>query len=189
MDIDPPELDCLRWYVDFESCDTVLWEKFFHCWDLGRDLVPVVQQYHASEEKTTRVPGSNVVPEAQRPLQQDTTTSVPDPFSLQAWLDAHAAELAAGASLSLFGAAHPDKEFDIQVVGGGGPLTHGKPWHGDTWLFQLQGTVTVTLEGKTAQQLFARHSGVVPPNTAYTVERAPGSIGLVITMDPSGNRP
>lgn len=37
------ELDGLRWYTDFESCDQILWEKYFHCGDLGRDLIPVVQ--------------------------------------------------------------------------------------------------------------------------------------------------
>jgi 3-hydroxyanthranilate 3,4-dioxygenase len=51
-----PELDGLRWFVDFDKTkgEDVLWEKFFHCYDLGRDLVPVVQEYHASEEKKTR---------------------------------------------------------------------------------------------------------------------------------------
>ena len=38
----PHELDGLRWYTDFEACETVLWERYFHCADLGRDLVPVV---------------------------------------------------------------------------------------------------------------------------------------------------
>lgn len=38
----------LRWYVDFASpsAESVLWERYFHCADLGRDLVPVVQSYH-----------------------------------------------------------------------------------------------------------------------------------------------
>ena len=50
------KLDGLRWFVDFDNTkgEDVLWEKFFHCYDLGRDLVPVVKEYHASEEKQTR---------------------------------------------------------------------------------------------------------------------------------------
>ena len=39
MDYDPPELDGLRWYVDFDKCDEILWEKFFHCHDLGLCLL------------------------------------------------------------------------------------------------------------------------------------------------------
>ena len=48
-----PELDGLRWFVDFDNTtgEDILWEKFFHCYDLGRDLVPVVKEYHSSEEK------------------------------------------------------------------------------------------------------------------------------------------
>ena len=42
---EPP--DGLRYYTDFERCDTVLWERYFHCYDLGRDLVPVVKEFKA----------------------------------------------------------------------------------------------------------------------------------------------
>ena len=37
------ELDCLRYYVDFKTCKEVLWESYFPCFDLGRDLVPQVK--------------------------------------------------------------------------------------------------------------------------------------------------
>ena len=30
---------CLTSYTDFDACDRVLWERYFHCYDLGRDLV------------------------------------------------------------------------------------------------------------------------------------------------------
>ena len=49
------ELDGLRWYTDFARCETVLWEKYFHCADLGRDLVPVVEAFKASDEDMERV--------------------------------------------------------------------------------------------------------------------------------------
>ena len=56
---DKHELDGLRFYTDFDKCDDILWEKYFHCWDLGRDLVPVIEEYRASEEfKTGRPTGS-----------------------------------------------------------------------------------------------------------------------------------
>jgi len=44
------EPDGLRWYRDFETCDSgVLWERYFHCDDLARDLLPVVQAFKASD--------------------------------------------------------------------------------------------------------------------------------------------
>ena len=47
-----------------------------------------------------------------------TDTAVPDPFDFAPWVSAHAAELGAGRSLRLFGEDHPDKEFDVRVIGG-----------------------------------------------------------------------
>ena len=47
-----------------------------------------------------------------------TVTAVPEPFDFAPWVSAHAAELGAGRSLRLFGEDHPDKEFDVRVIGG-----------------------------------------------------------------------
>ena len=66
------------------KCDEVL-ERYFHCWDLGRDLVPVVNAYKSSKECETGVPtGDNIV--ADPPVKQDVLP-VPDPFNLNEWLE------------------------------------------------------------------------------------------------------
>ena len=193
----PPELDGLRWYTDFDAPQQILYEKFFHCDDLGRDLVPVVKEFHASEEKRTGVPGANICTDETRPFVQDVTTAVPDPFNLEEWISAHSHELECGAQLDLFncdGTAHPDKEFKIYVCGGaadGGTVTEGTTGPGDTWLFQLRGHVSVSLHGADAtnsQQLLAKCGGVIPPNTPFKVTRSPCSIGFVIANDPMGNK-
>ena len=56
------EVDGLRWYTSFEQPDTstdgavggkpkgVLWDRFFYCNDLEKDLVPVVKAYKSSLE-------------------------------------------------------------------------------------------------------------------------------------------
>ena len=53
------EVDGLRWYTSFEQPDTstdgstpkgVLWDRFFYCGDLEKDLVPVVKAYKSSAE-------------------------------------------------------------------------------------------------------------------------------------------
>lgn len=185
--LEEQELDGLRWYVDFNNCDQILWEKYFHCYDLGRDLVPVVKEYHASEEKQSRVPGGNVCDDGARPLQQDTQTSVPDPFNLNEWIEAHGDELASGASIPLFGADHPDKEITVLIIGGAS-RQELPAWKGDTWMYQIKGNICVTVEGSSPQQIFAGHCGVVPAGKAYVVERDAGSIGMVITQDWLGNK-
>jgi len=189
------EVDGLRWYTDFNAPNEILWEKFFHCGDLGRDLVPVVKEFHASEEKQSGVPGKQVHTDADRPFKQDVDTLVPPPFNLNKWIEAHHAELHAGECLDLFHAdgEHPDKEFRILVCGGGkhGSTQESSGNQGDTWVFQIKGAAVVSLDGAdetNSQQLLEGVGGVVPPNTPFAIKRDPGSIGLVVTNNPKGNK-
>ena len=184
---DKGELDGLRWYTDFEKCDEVLWEKYFHCWDLGRDLVPVVNAYKSSKECETGVPtGDNIV--ADPPVKQDVTTIVPDPFNLNEWLEKNKEAISKGEALNLFGDTHPDGEFKVLVIGGESKQEK-QSWKHDTWLFQLKGTATVTIAGKDEPQVLSeKFCGIIPPNTEYSVNREEGSIGFVVTNDPLGNK-
>lgn len=177
------ELDGLRWYTDFEKCTDVLWEKYFHCGDLGRDLVPVIQEYKNSQEFATRVPtGDHVI--ADPPLSQDTSTSVPDPFNLQLWIDEHADELASGRSINLF-EGHPDREFSVRIVGG--RSSQSDEFEYETWLYQIKGEATVrTIDGDTV--LLEGDCCIVKPASKYSVERTDGSIGMTVTQDPRGNK-
>ena len=196
--IKTPELDGLRWFVDFENTNgsDILWEKYFHCYDLGRDLVPVVKEYHASEEKKTMVPSAtSVLDDATRPFKVDTTTEVPDPFNLQEWIDRNKEALqATPGGLDLFrheGGSHPDGEFTVLVCGCPGTQAFD-PWAGDTWVFQLKGSCDVAMNGEknptNAQQLLERVGGVVPPNTPFNISRGEGSLGFVVRCDPRGNK-
>lgn len=162
----------------------MLWERYFHCKDLGKDLAPIVAAFDASDEKRTRRPSRASVP-ASPPLEQDVTTVVPPPFSLQGWLAQHAAALDAGASLDLFD-GHPDREFRVAVVGGASEQRH-QHWRHESWLLQLRGEATVhTAAG--AVTLREGACTVVPAEHEYRVERAAGSRGLVVTNDPLSNR-
>mmetsp|Transcript_3074 Transcript_3074/g.7328 ORF Transcript_3074/g.7328 Transcript_3074/m.7328 type:complete len:325 (+) Transcript_3074:40-1014(+) len=181
------EKDGLRWYTDFESPDKVLWERYFHCGDLGRDLVPVVKDFKASPEAASLVPGDNVVADADRPWHQDTDTTVPDPFPFADFVAAHKAELDAGAALPLFSEDHPDNEFSVLVCGGGGNHDGAVRWKHDTWLYQHTGTAKVAVDGEVTE-LAEGCCAVVPADTWYSVERAAGSVGLVVMQDPLGNK-
>ena len=129
-----------------------------------------------------------------RPFVQDTTTVIPEPFDLMPWLTEHAAEIATGAGISLFGDQHPDKEISVMIYGGGadGSVQAAPAWKGDTWIFQLKGSAAVSLNGADAtnsQQLLEKWGGIVPANTPYKVTRASNSISMVVTQDPLGNKP
>jgi len=179
------EIDGLRWYVDFTKCERILYEKYFQCEDLGKDLVPVVKAYKASDEFTTRVPGAHV--ESNPPLIIDTTTEVPDPFPLKEWLDTHRAELAKGAELLLF-PGHPDKEFTITIIGSAcetaPTFSGGGTADLDTWIYQLEGKVEVVLANGKAHTLSAEASIVVLPATPFTVTRSAGSVTMLVTQSP-----
>ena len=192
---EPP--DGLRWYTDFATCDQVLWERYFHCYDLGRDLVPIVTAYNESQEKRTRIPTAESVVSSP-PLHQDTTTRVPPPFALAGWLDANAAALDRGEVLSLF-PGHPDKEFSVRVAGGRSEQRVTEPWHHETWLYQLSGPACVEVMntdgsggsssgGSNVTTLEEGACLVVPAGAQYRVERPEGSRGLLVTNDPLGNK-
>ena len=176
----PDELDGLRWYTDFEKCDDILWERYFYCADLGRDLVPVVEAFRASEEHRTGVPGPDAVCVAP-PLAQDVESSVPPPFRLSEWLDAHAEELARGETLDLF-PPHAVPTSDLHVCVGGGPSheAHAASAH-ETWLFSLRGETHVYagVGGDATHVLTEGTCAIVPAGVAYTVKRAAGALGLV----------
>lgn len=178
------EQDGLVFFTDFDKCDRVEWERFFTCEDLARDLPPVINAYRewkASEESET----PQEWPDEDRPVRQDRTTEVPPPFYLEDFLQENADRLAAGATVPLFGADHPDNEFEVVVVGGVSEQ-RPDPWIGDTWLYQIKGAVRISTGGGS----FTLDEGcccIVTPNTSYRVCRPTGSIGMTVRQDPSGN--
>lgn len=179
------EKDGLRWYADFEKCEEVLYERYFFCSDLGRDLVPVVKQYKESEEfKTGKRKGDSV--EVEKSFAQDMTTDVPEPFDLKDWIKAHQEELDAGAVLNLFD-GHPDKEFNVRIIGGGS--TQSEVFGHETFFYQLKGEAVVEVDGR-AESVTVPEDGcfVVDSGVPYTVGRPAGSLGMVVQQDPVGNK-
>jgi 3-hydroxyanthranilate 3,4-dioxygenase len=181
------ELDCLRYYQDFETAKDIQWQHYFHCFDLGRDLVPVVKQYQAYVEA-----GKDEPVEASA-WEQDTTTTIPAPFALQPWLDDHAADLAAGKVLSLFGDDHPDSQTSVLVSGGPCEVAGGSATDEclETLLFQHKGSATVTFEGPEAATPTNLSEGevlVCKAGSAFVVRGAKDAITLHVSMDPNGGK-
>lgn len=106
------EFDALRWYTDFDTCETVQYEQFFVCNDLGTDLVSVVQDYKKFMAET----GGKDFERSKHPLIVDDVDSVvPAPFDLNDWLDTHSSSLDSGATISLFEDDHPEKKFRVFI--------------------------------------------------------------------------
>jgi 3-hydroxyanthranilate 3,4-dioxygenase len=62
----PGEIDHLRWYC--EACGGLLYDAAFHCTDLGTQLKPIIETFHASRDlRTCRKCGTVMDVPAPRP--------------------------------------------------------------------------------------------------------------------------
>ncbi|XP_005390978.1 PREDICTED: 3-hydroxyanthranilate 3,4-dioxygenase isoform X1 [Chinchilla lanigera] len=173
------ELDGLRYYVG-DTVD-ILYEKWFHCKDLGTQLAPIIQEFFRSEQYRTGKPSPDQLPkEPPFPL---STRSVMEPMSLEAWLDGHRRELQEGTSLSLFG-----DTYETQVIAHGRGSSKGPGEAVDVWLWQLEGSSVVTMRGQHVG-LAPDDSLLVPAGTPYMWERAQDSVALSVTQDPARKKP
>ncbi|KAL2773854.1 3-hydroxyanthranilate 3,4-dioxygenase [Daubentonia madagascariensis] len=173
------ELDGLRYYVG-DTTD-ILYEKWFYCKDLGTQLVPIIQEFLNSEQCRTGKPiPDQLLKEPPFPL---STRSIMEPMSLEAWLDGHRRELQAGTPLSLFG-----DTYETKVIAHGQGSSKGPRQDVDVWLWQLEGSSVVMIEGQRLS-LTPDDSLLVPAGTSYAWERAQGSVALSVTQDPACKKP
>eukprot|EP00494_Astrolonche_serrata_P026277 UN26538 len=77
----------MRWYTeDFDGPkNTVLYEKWFYCYSLGKQLGPIVQEFNKSDEAKNGKPGNNVDPN-QKKMVLNVTETVHKPFKLADWI-------------------------------------------------------------------------------------------------------
>jgi len=183
------EMDGLIFFTDFEASNpSVHWEQFFYCADLGKDLPPVIGKYKefiASEEGQRLAPRAPEEEES-RPVKQDRITEIPPPFYLDDFIRDSQCELASGKQLPLFGGSHPDQEFRIFICGGPSEQA-GNSWAGDTWLYQIRGSVELTVDGTTIP-LDEGCCCIVQPNVPFDIVRPADSIGMTVQSDPLGNK-
>lgn len=172
----PEESDGLRYFC--EDGVTPLWEKWFHCEDLGTQLVPIIKEYFSSEPFRTGIPDPNNIAK-DPPLKIDTVTEVDPPLSLKEWISENKSEIECGTK-ELFGKG----EFKINIHGEGEQLGE---WQGETWLYQMEGEACVSVNGET-KTLGKEDVIIIPSATKYTVKRSKGSIGMSVIMDPMANK-
>ncbi|XP_059841311.1 3-hydroxyanthranilate 3,4-dioxygenase-like isoform X2 [Hypanus sabinus] len=136
------ELDALRYYV--ANSTDVLFEKWFYCDDLGTQLAPIIREFFNSEEYRTGRPNpDNLWKEL--PFCINTVSTVMEPFSLNNWISSHRQDIKMKQVVDMF-----SDYFEIQtaVFGSGQSEDKGAT---DSWIWQLEGTSVVVMDGKTTK--------------------------------------
>ncbi|XP_060103468.1 3-hydroxyanthranilate 3,4-dioxygenase [Heteronotia binoei] len=173
------EMDGLRYYVG-ESTD-VLFERWFHCDDLGTQLIPIIQEFFSSRQYQTGKPNpDDLLKETPFPLNDD---KVMEPFSLKDWLNDYHVNIQQKKSLKLFG-----DNFETEVIIFGPGITEERGKDADIWIWQMEGASVVTTDGKSLT-LATGDSLLVPVQTKFHWKREEGSIALHVVQDPQQKRP
>ncbi|XP_070578868.1 3-hydroxyanthranilate 3,4-dioxygenase-like [Ptychodera flava] len=173
------ELDGLRYYVD-GTLDS-LYEKWFHCVDLGTQLAPIIKGFFASEQYKTGKPILEELPE-KPPMDIDTKTTVEQPFVLKDWIDKNREEINSKGSKSLF-----DDHYQFSVIMyGPGEETFSSD-QAEVLLWQLEGEMELVVgkEKKKKYEIKKDDLILVPQGWTYTAKRSSGSLCLVCYQDPS----
>ncbi|XP_067421158.1 3-hydroxyanthranilate 3,4-dioxygenase isoform X3 [Emydura macquarii macquarii] len=110
-------------------------------------------------------------------------TRVMDPFSFQIWLNDHHGEINQKLSLTVFG-----DNFETEAVVYGRGVSEGSKKNADIWIWQLDGTSVVTMDGKTLS-LAAGDSLLIPAQSMYHWKRAEECVALYVAQDPLRKRP
>ncbi|XP_018409441.1 PREDICTED: 3-hydroxyanthranilate 3,4-dioxygenase [Nanorana parkeri] len=166
------ETDGLRYYVD--NSTEVLFEKWFYCEDLGKQLAPIITEFFNSKQYKTGRPDPDWTPHLPFPLN---TEKVMEPFSFQSWLDKHRLEIIQKKYLRLFA---DDQETEAAMYGSGESKHEASDT--DTWIWQMEGSSVIFL-GDKGVPLSNGHSLLVPERSQFFWMREEGSIAFCVRQD------
>jgi 3-hydroxyanthranilate 3,4-dioxygenase len=186
------EIDCLRYYVSDESDDgaddALLFQRCFHCRDLGVQLGPVISEFFASEAHRTGRPDPNDLPEP-TPIPIDDRVALVEPIALADWLRQNADALAGGAPVYMF----ERPEVNVRVSAHVGHCGAPEALRCEKFVWLRAGTATVTLHGGDDDEhhkLGADDSLLVQANVKHAIERtSDGAIVLEMWMTSIHTRP
>jgi len=183
----PHEYDCMRWYTDFDTCEKVEFEKFFHCTDLGRDLVPVAREYE--ERKLGGMLEDFTAGE--KKILDDTESVVPEPFRLSEWVKERHDLFRDGARMELFSDDHPCKELNIVMSSLERERVSAARY--EVFVLQIKGTAVLnqldTFSGlPNKMQLDEGACYVLPVESEWEINRGQGNITMIVHCNPLGNK-
>lgn len=188
----PNETDGLRWYIP--GTNQVLWEKFFHCFNLGTQLKPVIEECYASKAYRTKRANQedgSVLKKDQVPINLDTSTELPPPIHFASWVagafeseDVLApAKVSSASTKRLFqgqdfvvdvmvGAAH----WDCSDLDGEQTVTNKT----ETYLYQMRGSTCLMVGGTQDVRLGESDMCVLPEGESFKAEGGAGALLLVL---------
>ncbi|XP_044148405.1 3-hydroxyanthranilate 3,4-dioxygenase [Bufo gargarizans] len=169
------EKDGLRYYV--ENSTEVLFEKWFHCEDLGTQLRPIINEFFNSKQYNTGKPDPDQIPEKiPFPLN---TEKVLEPFSFQRWLDSHHLEIKTKKHVNLF-----EDRFETKAAVYGAGETPKNTLYIETWIWQLEGS-SVVAAGDQVLMLTSGDSLLLPKQSVFSWKRHDGCIAFCVRMEPT----
>lgn len=176
------EKDGLRYYVEKDGKPTLesLYEEWFHCEDLGSQLGPIIKRYFASEQHKTGKPIPGTIPE-KPPIIPDKHKLLEDPFSLNQWLAENRTMIEREGHLNIFG-EEANYQFKVDVYGTGSNT--GKCASAETFIWMLEGTSTVTVDGKD-YELHHNDTMLIRCGQEYSATRPTGALSLICYQDPT----
>ncbi|GAB5367747.1 hypothetical protein AAMO2058_001257700 [Amorphochlora amoebiformis] len=175
------ELDAMQWYV--KGSADILWRRTFHCTDLGKDLVPIIKAYKASQESKSgkaRERGSKggdgvlAIMPLEKPI--DEKTQLPEPQKLKTWVKSKTQDLKSG-PLTLF----KGSDFEVTVVTGNRRIGPRKAV-GEMYYYLLEGSGEVeSKDTKQKEKMVPSSMVIVRPKAEHTVSVRSDAVLLAVS--------
>ena len=181
---EPLELDGLRYHVEVDGQPTheSLYEAWFYCSDLGKELAPIINGFFASEQYKTGRPLPGTIPD-NPPIQLDSVTTLQRPFSLRQWIADHRETIDTDGKEVMFGGATSQLQVEVHGLGSSELQCDSA----EIWLWQLDGEATATVDGK-SYSLSKYDSLLIPVGKKCATTRPSGGVTLVCYQDAGRRR-
>lgn len=179
------ELRCLSYLLQFRWTKefTPLYEEWFHCKDLGVELKPVIERFHASEQHKTgnALPGTIL---EHPPLKVDNENAVPKPFNLKEWVQHHLNDLKAHGKKAMKQVG----EFKVMYYYGDRCNHESHHWAGETFIWQFAGHSTLKISSGAHIELKTGDSYLVHAGETFTMTQSADGESMFSQIDPLANK-
>jgi len=176
------ERDGLRYFVeDGNKMDPtkILFQRWFHCKDLGKELGPIIKEYFASEQHKTGKPIDADLRANQSCWKEDEGRCTEKPFYLKDFLNSNREKICNNNEVDLF--EQKLYKSDVKLLGcGQGPRTVLSDG-GETFLWQLEGSSKISI-GNREFRLIIDDVLLIPLDTSYQVNSSKDGITLSCKM-------